>query len=46
MPLLDILAEIDRVLEDPAWLMFALGMGIGGLGLAALVLLYPLSRDR
>jgi hypothetical protein len=45
MPVLDILAEIDNVLEDPAWVMFGLAGLVGLLGLAALVLLYPFSRD-
>ena len=45
MPILDILADIDSVIEDPAWIMFGLAGGIGLLGLALLVLLYPFSRD-
>ncbi|HLF70716.1 MAG TPA: hypothetical protein VI759_00985 [Dehalococcoidia bacterium] len=52
MPVLDIvdtitnnLPHIDKVLEDPAWLMFGLTVLIGGLGLAAIVLLYPFGRD-
>jgi hypothetical protein len=45
MPLLDILAEADKILEDPAWIMFALAGAIGILGLLALFLLYPISRD-
>jgi hypothetical protein len=45
MPILDILAEIDDVLEDPAWIMLGLAGLIGVLGLTALVLLYPFSRD-
>ncbi len=45
MPVLDILSSIDSVLEDPAWLMFGLAGGIGLLGFAALVLLYPFGRD-
>jgi hypothetical protein len=45
MPVLDILSEIDSVLEDPAWLMFGLAGAVGLLGLMALVLLYPFSRD-
>lgn len=44
MPLLDILADIDSVIEDPAWLTFGLAGIVGLLGLAAL-LLYPFSRD-
>lgn len=45
MPILDILAEVDSVLEDPAWIMFGLAGLVGLLGLAALFLLYPFSRD-
>ena len=45
MPLLDILASVDKVLENPAWLMFGLAGAVGLLGLAALILLYPLGRD-
>jgi len=45
MPILDILSEIDGVLEDPAWVMFGLAGLVGLLGLAALLLLYPFSRD-
>jgi hypothetical protein len=45
MPLLDILADLDSVLEDPAWIMFGLAGIVGLLGLAALILLYPLGRD-
>jgi len=49
MPLLDIfgvsLADLDNIWEDPAWLMFGLAGAAGVLGLAALILLYPLSRD-
>jgi hypothetical protein len=45
MPILDILAELDKVLEDPAWVMFGLAGLIGLVGLAALVVLYPFSRD-
>lgn len=49
MPLLDIfgvsLSDIDSVLEDPAWIMFALAVAVGAIGLAALALLYPLGRD-
>ena len=43
--LLDILSTLDNVWEDPAWLMFGATVLIGGLGLAALVLLYPFGRD-
>lgn len=45
MPLLDILADLDSVLEDPAWIMFGLAGLVGVLGLLALILLYPISRD-
>jgi hypothetical protein len=45
MPLLDILAEADKILEDPAWLMFGLAGAVGVIGLIALLLLYPLGRD-
>ena len=45
MPLLDVLHEADKILEDPAWLMFGLAGAVGVLGLLALVLLYPLGRD-
>jgi hypothetical protein len=49
MPLLDVfgvsLADLDNFLEDPAWLMFALAGLIGFVGLTALALLYPISRD-
>ena len=48
MPLLDItsfLGDLDKVLEDPAWLMFGLAVLVGGLGLALLFLLYPFARD-
>ncbi len=48
MPLLDItslLGDLDKVLEDPAWLFFGLVGGIGFLGLLALILLYPISTD-
>jgi hypothetical protein len=49
MPLLDVfgisLADLDNVLEDPAWIMFALAGAVGLLGLGALFLLYPLGRD-
>ena len=43
--LLSILADIDKVVEDPAWVMFGLAGIVGLLGLAALFLLYPFSRD-
>jgi hypothetical protein len=45
MPLLDLLARVDKVLENPAWLMFGLAGIVGVLGLAALFFLYPFSRD-
>jgi hypothetical protein len=45
MLILDILAEADKILEDPAWIMFGLAGLIGLLGLAALFFLYPFSRD-
>ncbi len=45
MPLLDILADVDSVLENPAWIMFGLGGVVGLLGLAALILFYPMGRD-
>jgi hypothetical protein len=45
MLLLDILAELDSILEDPAWLTFGLAGAVGFLGLAALILLYPMGRD-
>ena len=45
MPILDILAEADKILEDPAWVMFGLAGLVGLLGLAAIALLYPFSRD-
>jgi hypothetical protein len=45
MPLLDILHEADKILEDPAWLMFGLAGLVGVLGLIALILLYPIARD-
>jgi hypothetical protein len=46
--LLDItsfLGDLDKVWEDPAWIFFALVGGVGLLGLTALMLLYPISRD-
>ena len=45
MPLLDILADVDSVLENPAWIMFGLAGAIGVIGLIALILLYPMGRD-
>jgi uncharacterized protein involved in exopolysaccharide biosynthesis len=41
MPLLTIL----DVLEEPAWLMFGFAAGVGLLGLLALILLYPISKE-
>ena len=32
-------------LIDPAWIMFAIMFVVGGLGLLALLLLYPMSKD-
>jgi hypothetical protein len=45
MPLLDILASVDKVLENPAWLMFGIAGAVGVLGLMALIFLYPMGRD-
>jgi hypothetical protein len=45
MPLLDILASVDKVVENPAWLMFGIAGAIGLLGLMALIFLYPMGRD-
>jgi hypothetical protein len=45
MPILNILAEVDKILEDPAWVMFGLAGLVGLVGLAALLFLYPFSRD-
>ena len=45
MPILDILAEADKILEDPACVTFGLAGLVGLLGLAALLFLYPFSRD-
>ena len=44
MPLLDILATLDDLWDDPAWIMFGLTVLVGLLGLG-LLLLYPLGRD-
>ena len=33
------------ILIDPAWVMFAIMFTVGGLGLLALILLYPMSKD-
>jgi hypothetical protein len=41
MPLLDIWS----VLEDPAWITFALTFAVGGLGLFLLLVLYPFGKD-
>jgi len=43
--LLGLLADIDKIIEDPAWVMFGLAGAVGLLGLGALFLLYPFSRD-
>lgn len=40
MPLLD----VWEVLEDPAWIFFALTVSVGLLGFA-LLMLYPIGRD-
>ena len=32
-------------LIDPAWVMFAIMFTVGALGLLALILLYPMSKD-
>lgn len=45
MPILDVLAEADKILEDPAWVMFGLAGLVGLLGLAALFFLYPFTND-
>jgi hypothetical protein len=48
MSLLDItsfLGDLDKILEDPAWLFFGIIGGIAVLGLLALLLLYPISGD-
>ncbi len=45
MPVLDILAQVDKVLENPAWLMFGIAGGIGLLGFLALLFLYPFAGD-
>ena len=45
MPVLNLLADIDNILEDPAWIMFGLAGVVGLLGLAALFLLYPFGSD-
>jgi hypothetical protein len=45
MPILDVLAEADKILENPAWLMFGLAGLVGLLGLLALFFLYPFAND-
>jgi hypothetical protein len=40
-----LLKEIWDILIDPAWIMFGITVTIGGLGLLALLLLYPISKD-
>ena len=40
-----VLKDLPDILMDPAWLMFGLAFTIGALGLLALLLLYPLSKD-
>ena len=45
MPILDILAEADKILEDPAWVMFGLAGLVGLIGIAVIALLYPMTRD-
>lgn len=45
MPILDILAEGNKVWQDPAWIMFALAGGVGLLTFAALFFIYPFTRD-
>jgi hypothetical protein len=44
MPLLTV-HDFWDVLMDPSWIMFGLTFLVGGLGLLALILLYPLGRD-
>ena len=39
------LQTIWEILIDPAWITLALTVAIGGLGLLALILLYPMSKD-
>jgi hypothetical protein len=39
------LGDLDKYWEDPAWIFAALVGGLGILGLLALVMLYPISRD-
>ncbi len=45
MPLLDILSSLDSVLENPAWIIFGLAVGLGALGLFLLLFIYPLAKD-
>lgn len=45
MPLLVSMTDIKSVLENPAWIMFGITAGIGLLGLFALMVIYPMSRD-
>ncbi len=45
MPLLDILASLDTVWENPAWIIFGLAVGVGSLGLFLLLFLYPIGKD-
>jgi hypothetical protein len=45
MPLLDLGSKILDWLIDPAAIMAFLTVSIGLLGLAALILLYPLARE-
>jgi hypothetical protein len=45
MPLLNLLHDIDKIIEDPAWLMFGLAGAVGVLGLLALIVFYPMGRD-
>ncbi len=45
MPLLNILADVDSVLQNPAWILLGLAGCIGFLGLIALLVLYHMSRD-
>ena len=40
-----VLKDVWDILIDPAWITFGLTFLIGGLGLLALLLLYPMSRD-
>lgn len=39
------LISIYEIWEDPAWLMFIFTFLVGGLGLLALILLYPFSQE-